>query len=295
MLRTVARASPKNLTADLPSAFRGPWLRGRTVGDDSYCIGHNYLAVADGVGVWNTQRQGHAGLWSRLMVHEWSLRADLLQAHEPPPAEAERLMREALHASHLSASNLAKHFDKSAEWYGTTTMLAALYAPSHGVLYVCNLGDSALQVYDREHGQTFATEETREYFDVPRQVGTNAERFTFGEHAMFYTVPLRPTDTVVSSSDGLTDNLFTPDIYHILYGGGGASSAGGDVPLATLAEQLVEQAMQVGGNSWAESPYMERAVTEGIAFSGGKRDDCTVLLSRVEEAPAQAEPRSAAS
>ena len=47
------------------------------------------------------------------------------------------------------------------------------------------------------------------------------------------------------------------------------------------ARELVRCARVIAEDSFAESPFMERAVEEGLPFEGGKMDDITVAIGRV--------------
>ncbi|KAK6526472.1 hypothetical protein TWF694_005058 [Orbilia ellipsospora] len=62
-----------SLQDTVPSGGSARFLRGYTNGDDALLMHHRYLAVADGVGSWNTRERGYPALWSRLLVHYFSI------------------------------------------------------------------------------------------------------------------------------------------------------------------------------------------------------------------------------
>lgn len=46
-----------------------------------------------------------------------------------------------------------------------------------------------------------------------------------------------------------------------------------------LAERLVRAAKKVAIDPFGESPYMERAIDEGLSIEGGKWDDISVVTA----------------
>ncbi|KAF3103005.1 hypothetical protein TWF594_000949 [Orbilia oligospora] len=72
-LYTPASSTPNENAAAEASARTTRFLRGYTNGDDALLIHDKYLAVADGVGSWNMKEKGYPALWSRLLVHYFSI------------------------------------------------------------------------------------------------------------------------------------------------------------------------------------------------------------------------------
>ncbi|KAK6338459.1 hypothetical protein TWF730_002522 [Orbilia blumenaviensis] len=72
-LYTPASSTPNENAAAEASARTTRFLRGYTNGDDALLIHDKYLAVADGVGSWNMREKGYPALWSRLLVHYFSI------------------------------------------------------------------------------------------------------------------------------------------------------------------------------------------------------------------------------
>ena len=48
--------------------------------------------------------------------------------------------------------------------------------------------------------------------------------------------------------------------------------------MAFVAKEIMEAARVIAEDPTAESPFMERALDEGIATEGGKLDDISVVL-----------------
>lgn len=173
------------------------------------------------------------------------------------------------------------------EWHGTTTACAALL--HHDLrqsiieprLYVTNLGDSQIMVLrPKDQEAIFKTTEQWHWFDCPRQLGTNSPD-TPNSDAVMDKVDLEEDDVVLAMSDGLIDNLWEHEIIQTVTnsihkwesGEIGENSedrtggAGGG--MLFVAEELVKAARTIAEDPFAESPYMERAVEEGLAMEGG--------------------------
>jgi protein phosphatase PTC7 len=176
-------------------------------------------------------------------------------------------------------------------WQGTTTATGALLyfqkqdsdpkAPATPLLYVTNLGDSQVLVL-RPRGSelVYKTTEQWHWFDCPRQLGTNSPD-TPRENAVMDKVEIEENDVVLAMSDGVIDNLWEHEIIENVVtsirkwenGEGGQSTgdrnggAGGGMKF--VAEELMKAAKVIATDPFAESPFMEHAVEEGLAMEGG--------------------------
>ena len=133
----------------------------------------------------------------------------------------------------------------------------------------------------------YKTKEQWHWFDCPRQLGTNSPD-TPVKNAVAKAVDIQPGDVVMAMTDGVIDNLWEHEIVESI-----ASSiehwergAGGKVMLAPgssgdrrcgrsggmryVAIELMEAARKVATDPFAESPYMERAIEEGLSTVGGE-------------------------
>ena len=95
-------------------------------------------------------------------------------------------------------------------------------------------------------------------------------------------VDIEENDVVLAMSDGVVDNLWDHEVVQTVLdsikkwesgeGGEGlddrTSGAGGG--MLFVAEQLVKAARNIAEDPYAESPFMERAVEEGLAMEGGQ-------------------------
>lgn len=262
----------------------GQLIRGATNGDDAVLVSDTFIAANDGVGAWATREKGHAALWSRLIAHFWSVEAEKNAyggENEPNPvAYLQNAFEKTKDA--VSSPN---------EWHGTTTASSALISydrkdPSHPVVFVTQLGDSAIMIVrPRDSEIIYKTKEQWHWFDCPRQLGTNSPD-TPEQNAVMDRIEIEKGDVVLAMSDGVTDNLWDHEIMqnvvdsmHKWDNGEAqlhkdkekdASIEGASDRMAYVAQELVKAARVIAEDPFAESPYMEKAVDEGLSIEGGK-------------------------
>ncbi|KAF9886638.1 hypothetical protein FE257_011278 [Aspergillus nanangensis] len=283
-------------------SVRGELVRGLNNGDDAVLVADNFLAVNDGVGAWATKPRGHAALWSRLLLHYWAIEVErILQTNQntdpndlapvPPLDPIEYLQR--------AYEETIRATTSPSEWYGTTTSVTALLhwtrdeaGSPKPLLYVTNLGDCKVLVIRPSEGTVlFRTQEQWHWFDCPMQLGTNSVD-TPRKDAVLSQVDLEEDDIVLAVSDGVLDNLWEHEVLSITleslkkWDQGRYDAKELDwTPPAVLAEdrmvfvarELLTAALAVAQDPFAESPYMEKAIEEGLAIEGGKMDDISVV------------------
>lgn len=279
--------STHNRSRDRRSYYNGEIIRGITNGDDAVVVEANFIGANDGVGAWATRPRGHAALWSRLILHFWALEnASALGSAEPPDLIAH--LDAAFEATKAATS-------KPNEWHGTTTACGALLhykslpqsKETSPVLYVSNLGDSQLMVIrPSTKSIIYKTTEQWHWFDCPRQLGTNSPD-TPTANAVCHMVPLLESDIVIATTDGLVDNLWEHEILQSVLKNVQALEDESEwrteekravetgSGMMWVAEELVREARTIAEDPFAESPYMERAVEDGIGFEGGKTLECS--------------------
>ncbi|KAF8473176.1 phosphatase 2C-like domain-containing protein, partial [Kalaharituber pfeilii] len=273
-------------TSPLRDAFRSfhfnqdalGYLRGVTNGDDAVLISPYYIGVADGVGAWNTRPQGHAALWSRLILHFWAIEIEQQVLRYNSQSASDRDMRVISPLSALQASyETTTAITTSVPILGTTTACIALLLPPTTLL-LTNLGDSQAFVFRPSENKFIArTEEQWHWFDCPRQLGTNSPD-TPEKEGKVVEVQLEEEDVLVVATDGLMDNLWEAEVTKDLM----EWIKAGEVE-QNMAENLVEKAKAVAGDPWGLSPYMERAVEQGLGIEGGKWDDISVVVARCKK------------
>ena len=220
-----------------------------------------------------------------MILHFWALEAERDSAvnfsttasAEPSPVEyLQKAYEQTLEAT--SSPN---------EWHGTTTACAALLhhdsnSPSgKPIVYITNLGDSQVLVMrPRDQEIIFKTTEQWHWFDCPRQLGTNSPD-TPQANAKMDKVEVEENDIVIAMSDGVVDNLWEHEVLENvlnsirkLESGEVGENTENRAPGAAggmlyVADQLMKAARLVAEDPYAESPFMERAVEEGLAMEGG--------------------------
>lgn len=178
------------------------------------------------------------------------------------------------------------------DWQGTTTATGAQlhYRVTGGVteplLYVTNLGDSQVMVIrPSTRSMVFKSTEQWHWFDCPRQLGTNSPD-TPNTCAVVDEVAILEGDVVLAMSDGVIDNLWEHEIVEkvseslerwsqgdvsrqkVTKGGKAVDEQTGVMEF--VAEELMEAAKVIALDPYAESPFMEHAIEEGLASEGGE-------------------------
>lgn len=174
------------------------------------------------------------------------------------------------------------------EVFGTTTASSALISDDHQspprpVIYVTQLGDSQVMVLrPRDREIIYKSKEQWHWFDCPRQLGTNSPD-TPENNAVMDRVEIEEDDVVLAMSDGVIDNLWDHEVLQNVvdsmhkWENGEVSTPEGEEPgdqsysdeMLYVAEELVKAAKVIAQDPFAESPYMEKAVDEGLSIEGG--------------------------
>jgi hypothetical protein len=235
----------------------------------------------------SARRPNSASLWSRLLLHFWALAIEQDycsprpdgRPYEPHPVEyLQRAYEQTIEATSVPQ-----------EWHGTTTASGAQlhYEPVTAgpdeavkpVLYVTNVGDSQIIVLRPQESKIiYKTEPQWHWFDCPKQLGTNSLD-TPETDAVMDKVEIEENDVVLAVSDGVIDNLWEHEIVSNVVnsieewescGNSRARKYGGDGGMKFVAEQLMNAARVIAQDPFAESPYMEHAIEEGLPMEGGK-------------------------
>lgn len=296
--------STHHRSRDRRAFVNGELIRGYTNGDDAVYVSDQFIAANDGVGAWSTRPGGHAGLvrvdfmsfpantyslWSRLILHFWALETEV-DANRSRP-NGEDYMPDPVGYLQKAYEQTIQATSEPNKWQGTTTAAGAQLhfqrpnsdpsAPATPLLYVTNLGDSqVLVIRPRDSERIFKTKEQWHWFDCPRQLGTNSPD-TPRENALLDKVEIEENDVVLAMSDGVIDNLWEHEIIanvvnsiHKWERGEGGPSTGdrhaGAGGMKFVAEELMKAAKVIATDPFAESPFMEHAVEEGLAMEGGE-------------------------
>ncbi|QUC18259.1 uncharacterized protein UV8b_02500 [Ustilaginoidea virens] len=290
--------STHHRSRDRRSFVNGELIKGLTNGDDAVYASESFICANDGVGAWAVRPRGHAGLWSRLILHFWAAEVERDMSHPSSRDEPHRPD---------SISMLQTAYEKTLDatlahdWQGTTTACGAQLLVRHEnegssdkpmpLLLVTQLGDGQVMVIrPRSKKVIFKTAEQWHWFDCPRQLGTNSPD-TPKDNAVTDAVDLEVGDVVLAMTDGVIDNLWDHEIVeNVLQSlsswerNPGKSRPkeereSGHPGMSAVAADLVEAARAIAVDPFAESPFMEKAIEEGLASEGGKLDDISVVAA----------------
>lgn len=129
----------------------------------------------------------------------------------------------------------------------------------------------------------FKTTEQWHWFDCPRQLGTNSPD-TPEQNAVIDEVELQVGDVVLAMSDGVIDNLWEHEIVDIITtsienwekeiapDSNDLRKGGRNGGMLKAAQDLVAAAKTIASDPYAESPFMEHAIEEGLASEGGRQE-----------------------
>ncbi|KAK3995467.1 protein phosphatase PTC7 [Cladorrhinum sp. PSN332] len=286
----------------------GQLIQGYTNGDDAVFASDYFIGANDGVGAWSTRPRGHAGLWARLILHFWA--TAIFQDAAAATQQGELYKPNPIACLQRAYEQTTEATSEPNDWQGTTTAAGAqlFYRQKSGeggdggntvepLLYVTNLGDSQVMVVrPSTREMVYKSTEQWHWFDCPRQLGTNSPD-TPANCAVVDEVPIKEGDIVLAMSDGVIDNLWTHEIVEqvsqsvekwqkgevkprepvVNIEGEEVIDDYDDCGMGYVAEELMEAAKVIAVDPFAESPFMEHAIEEGLASGGGKLDDISVV------------------
>ena len=240
-------------------------------GEDSYFMaagrdGSFVFGVSDGVYMWREQGID-AGEFSRGLMHE-SAKAVAAGCVSPMA-----LLRKAF-----------KRVSATGEVKGSATVCIAQLDGRLGELQSANVGDSGYLLmtpsrYPREGGIKYRSPHQEHEFGRPFQLGHHAASDK-PDDAMVAAHPVASGDAVVMGSDGLWDNLHDSEIAELLVEGLRLRESP-----AALARRIIAAAYEASLAKSGSTPYAQAATEEfDMVYSGGKRDDISVIVVIVETA-----------
>lgn len=238
-------------------------------------------------------------LWSRLLLHFWALEVERHADNGPTTLDPVGYLQSAYEETLRATTS-------PTEWLGTTTSATAIlhYTKEQGgaqkpLLYVTNLGDcKILVIRPAEEKVIFRTAEQWHWFDCPMQLGTNSID-TPRKDAVLSKIALQEDDIILALSDGVMDNLWEHEVLRTVLDSINKWEEGRvshedlgrvsheDLPDSRMAEErnvfvareLLNAALAIAQDPFAESPFMEKAIDEGLAIEGGKMDDISVVVA----------------
>lgn len=245
-------------------------------GEDSLVASTQLLGLADGVSGWNDTNDGHASLWSRVVLHR-------ILTHYAANYNQGMDVGDKAHNLRVldEAYNETKKILEEHQETGSSTLILASLNEAKETLQVLNIGDSSIYVIrDGQVVFTAACETSAaETKNCPQQFGTNSTQLP-SEISRVYSFPIQEGDLVLMCSDGVSDNLWVNEITEAL-----SEILDKEDEQKTLTEKLqaaadllARRATDRSFDGFAVCPYH---VKSSHSPSGGKNDDISVLLARV--------------
>ena len=265
-----------------------------TGGEDASFVGADGLSVgvADGVGGWADQGVD-AGIYARLLMKNCLENAEATTsaqsaalASEAPEAPATPDRGEGAdseedkpsRADVVAPLNVMVAAHAATRVQGSSTALVLLLRKS--MLHGANLGDSGFMIL-RGGCVWFKSEPQQHSFNFPYQIGS--EMSDSPNAAQLYALTVQSGDVIVSGTDGLWDNLHDAEVAALvkaeLSAGNGAEGAARRVAVAAHIR---------GADPRADTPFSRGARAARVNFRGGKMDDCTVVVSIVQQTTVEA-------
>jgi len=140
---------------------------------------------------------------------------------------------------------------------------------------VTSLGDSKC-VLVRGGKVVERTVEQEHGFGRPFQLSSQVDARDQPSHALRVDWPLKAGDVLVAATDGLFDNVMESDIAATV-------DAHAAAPAAEVARALAHRAWTTSQEEFARTPFSIGASEAfDLAFSGGKQDDVTCVVARVD-------------
>ncbi|CAG9324213.1 unnamed protein product [Blepharisma stoltei] len=261
--------------------------------EDAYFSSRFAIGVADGVG----GVKKDFGISSSAFSHE--LMENCKKIAEKYDSAFESSSKKLKHflSSPLSGDQIISQSYSQVINGGSSTFLLASLQGSH--LKISNLGDSSVMVLREGYSELetiFKSTPKQHSFNCPYQL---SKKFTNSQIASLknpknipkeifsdevsdadkYSIQIRKGDILVIGTDGLWDNLFTEEVFAIVK----KSYEENKNDLKIAAERLVSEAKN-RMSSWDATPFsLESSKHTGKNFTGGKRDDVTVIVASIND------------
>lgn len=224
-------------------------------GEDACFIVHDpypAFGIADGVGSWLSNEGISAGDYAKsLMNNAYTILGEGVESLE---------------------SILRNAYDRTTGVGSTTVILADFRNKEANFLMI---GDSGYCII-RNGEISMKSEEQERSFNKPYQIGRGKKGEAFGEGldvAELTTQSIKKGDIILAATDGLFDNLFDDDITDL-------TSVHSDESATFIASRLAILAYQRSTGK-DPTPFSVAMKKRGKEYEGGKEDDITVIVGKV--------------
>jgi len=267
--------------------FKGPHELSSRVrqdcGEDAFFLGKHLdgvvsLGIADGVGGWSSQGIDPALFAWELMnrCQDVAEETPSSSSSSPAPLACEEVAADPKRVL-IGGFERLQRAAGGAPMGSSTACVASLDRHS-GELRVANLGDSGALLVKGSSGACVMESVAQQHrFNCPYQLMVAPHGFGGGDAptaADVYSARVEVGDVLVLATDGFLDNVSTEQAVAL------AAEMRAAEPGA-IAERLLQLA-QLHSKSWEETPFSISAKKHGHRHFGGKPDDITVLVAKVE-------------
>lgn len=252
-------------------------------GEDNYFINaissqDLFAGVADGVGGWATHGYDSSAISRELCKAMTDFSSFVAKNH------AQYTPKQLIELAYKKIK-----IEKLVQVGGTTAIVA--HFPPNGNMTVANLGDSWCGVF-RDYKLVFQTEFQTVGFNAPYQLAIIPDHMdreakrtgrAYIQHspadADEYVFQLQRDDVVILATDGVTDNIDTGDIELFLHD----NESGVKQNLQLTSQTFVKKVVALSKDPNFPSVFsQEMSKLSGKQYRGGKQDDITVVVVRVE-------------
>ena len=166
---------------------------------------------------------------------------------------------------------------------GSSTMVVVTIQQKNKKLRTAMIGDSGYMLLRQveENGRKlyqniYKSKEQQHSFNFPFQIGTNGDA---PDKSIANKHDIKKKDIVVLGTDGLFDNVYPEDLEKLVNN----VVKDDKYDSAELAKAIAEEAFRLSLDTVNMSPFGQNARNAGMRFDGGKSDDITVVVGRIEE------------
>lgn len=240
------------------------------------------IAVFDGVGSWSFEQGIDPAQFAKALAQ------GLLDSIRPNDRSL---------PTPLSLLNTAYRASLARKAPGSSTACVLVLSAPSNELRAINVGDSGFLVLRQTkmgsmgplHAQSsyqiiYRSPQQLHYFNCPFQLGAdtqgNSSQFEQPSDAEQCSVSVQEGDLIILATDGLFDNLSEADVLGVL---GERDEYERD--LGRVAKRLTERAYEASLDRMIDSPFALLAKDNNIMWGGGRKDDITVIVSRVQSIP----------
>jgi len=244
-------------------------------GDDAFFLGRPTdgtvaIGIADGVGGWRRENVDAGAFSLELMSNCRDVAEEAADGPEGA-SDPKRLLAEAY-----------ERLLKKGGPLGSSTACVATLDRYTGSVRIANLGDSGALII-RAGSCALESSSQQHEFNYPYQlVGPPAvfkdPKAAKPEMADDYAIDASDGDIIVLATDGVLDNLHKSDLLEIVTGAR-------DAAVGEIADRIRHKAW-VRSTSYVDTPFVAAAKAGvGRRHIGGKEDDITVVVARVQRLP----------